>query len=94
MPVEEPRNRDPHGGGTPGGGQDRSPSAGTYAGLGLQLLATILIFLYAGQWLDRRMGAGGIVTVVSVLVGFGAAFYSIYRRLMADQRRDDELRRK
>ena len=94
MPDEEPRNRDPLGGGKSGGGPDRSPSAGSYAGVGLQLLATILLSLYAGQWLDRRMGAGGIVTVVSVLVGFGAAFYSIYRRLMADQRRDDELRRK
>lgn len=93
MPVQEPRDRDPRGGGT-SGGDDRSPSAGAYAGLGLQLLATILIFLYAGQWLDRRLGAGGIVTVVSVLVGFGAAFYSIYRRLTADQRRDDAQRRK
>ena len=94
MRVEEPRDREPHGGRTGGDGDDRTSSAGRYAGLGLQLLASILIFLYAGQWLDRRLGGGGIITVVSVLVGFAAAFYSIYRRLMADQRRDDELRRR
>ena len=92
MGVEEPGNRAPRDGGKPGGG-DRPSSAATYAGLGLQLLAAILVFLYAGQWLDRRLGANGIVTVISVLVGAGAAFYSVYRRLMADQRRDEDRRR-
>ena len=91
MRADDPQDREPLGGGKSGGGEP--PSAGTYAGLGLQLLGAILLFLYVGQWLDRRFGAGGIVTVVSVLVGAGAAFYSVYRRLMADQRRD-ELRRK
>lgn len=94
MRVEEPQDREPHGGRTGGVGDEPAPSAGRYAGLGLQLLASILIFLYVGQWLDRRLGGGGIITVVSVLVGFAAAFYSIYRRLMADQRRDDERRRR
>jgi F0F1-type ATP synthase assembly protein I len=92
MGVEEPRNRAPHDG-AKSGDADGSPSAATYAGLGFQLLASILVFLYAGQWLDRRFGTKGIITVVSVLLGAGTAFYSIYRRLMADQRRD-ELRRK
>jgi F0F1-type ATP synthase assembly protein I len=90
MRPDEPQNRDPRDGEKSGGG---GPSAGSYAGLGLQFLASILIFLYAGQWLDRRFGTKGIITVVSVLLGAGAAFYSLYRRLMADQRRD-ELRRK
>ena len=92
MGVEEPGNRAPRGGGK-SGGDDRPASAATYAGLGLQLLASILVFLYAGQWLDRRFGGKGIITVVSVLLGAGTAFYSLYRRLMADQRRN-ELRRK
>lgn len=92
MRADDPQERAPLGGAKSGG--DEPPSAGTYAGLGLQLLASILLFLYAGQWLDRRLGATGIVTVVSVLVGAGAAFYSVYRRLTADQRRADELRRK
>ena len=92
MRGEEPRNSAPENGGK-SGGDDGSPSPATYAGLGLQLLASILIFLYAGQWLDRRFGTKGIITVVSVLLGAGMAFYSLYRRLMADQRRD-ELRRK
>lgn len=63
-----------------------------YAGLGLQLLASILLFLYLGQWLDRRFGTKGILTVVGVLFGAGAAFFSVYRRLMADQRRRESGR--
>jgi F0F1-type ATP synthase assembly protein I len=38
---------------------------------------------------DRKLGTE-IFMLLGVLVGFGAAFYSIYRSLMADQRRDEE----
>ncbi len=75
-------------------GDQDGPSASTYAGLGLQLLVSILVFLYLGQWLDRRFGTKGILTVIGVLFGAGAAFYSVYRRLMAEQRRDELRRRK
>ena len=74
-------------------GDQRGPSAATYAGLGLQLLVSILLFLYLGQWLDRRFGTDGILTVIGVLFGAGVAIFGVYRRLVADQRRD-ELRRK
>ena len=81
--------------GSPGGAGQGSkqratgPSAAAYAGLGFQILGSILLFLYAGQWLDRRVGTRGLFTVVGVFVGAGAAFYSLYRRLTADQRRQD-----
>jgi F0F1-type ATP synthase assembly protein I len=87
MTDEDQQDRAPGGAGKQTSGEDSGPSAATYAGLGFQLLASILIFLYAGQWLDRRFGTKGILTVAGVLFGAGAAFYSMYRRLMADQRR-------
>ena len=94
MTDQDGENREsPRVGGSKQSGGD-GPSAGAYAGFGLQLLAAILLFLYLGQWLDRHFGTKGILTVVCVLVGAGAAFYNVYRRLMADQRRADELRRK
>lgn len=65
-------------------------AAGRYAGLGLQFAISIVVFLYAGQWLDRRLGTDGIFVIVGVFVGAGAAFYSMYRRLMADQRREEQ----
>lgn len=64
-------------------------SAGRYAGLGIQFAVSILVFLYAGQWLDRRLGTNGIFVIVGVFLGAGAAFYSMYRKLMADQRADE-----
>ncbi len=68
-------------------------SGAAFAGLGLQFALAIVVFLYAGQWLDRRFGTNGILTVIGVLFGAGVAIFGVYRRLVADQRRD-ELRRK
>lgn len=52
-----------------------------YAGLGVQLAATILVCVLAGRWLDRRMGNSGIVTIVVVLLGFAGTLYSLIRQL-------------
>ena len=52
-----------------------------YAGLGIQLAATILICVLAGRWLDQRLGNSGIVTVVVVLLGFAGTLYSLIRQL-------------
>lgn len=68
-------------------------SAARHAGAGLQFAAAILVFLYAGQWVDRRLGTEPWGLLVGVFTGAGAAFYSLYRRLMADVRREDEARR-
>lgn len=86
--------------GRPSGGRsDESADAraarsfAKYGGVGLQFAASILLFLYAGQWVDRRLGTKPWGLLVGVFVGAGAAFYSMYRRLMADLRREEEQRR-
>lgn len=71
------------------GGIGSLGAAGKYAGVGLQFALSILLFLYVGQWVDRRVGTEGIFMLVGALAGFGAAFYSIYRSLMADQKREE-----
>lgn len=71
------------------GGIGSLGAAGKYAGIGLQFALSILVFLYLGQWVDRKLGTKSIFMLLGVLVGFGAAFYSIYRSLMADQRREE-----
>ncbi len=77
-----------------GGGHGRSlGAAGKYAGLGIQFAASILLFLYAGQWLDRRLGTDPLFLLVGVFTGAGGAFYSMYRTLMADQRREEDAKR-
>jgi hypothetical protein len=52
-----------------------------YAGLGVQLAATLLVFVVVGQWADRKLGTGGILTVAAVLVGFAGTLYSLIRQL-------------
>lgn len=64
-------------------------AGGKYMGLGLQFGGSILLFLWIGQWVDRKLGTNGIFVLVGVFVGAGAAFYSMYRSLMADQRREE-----
>lgn len=56
-----------------------------YAGLGIQLAGSLLLFVLVGQWLDRRLGGTGWVTIALALVGFGATFYSLVRKLTKDQ---------
>lgn len=69
-------------------------SAADFAGVGLQFAAAILVFLFAGQWLDRRLGTAGLFTIAGVFIGGGGAFYNMYRKITAAQRRDDEARRR
>lgn len=59
----------------------RGPSTSDYAGMGLQFGGSIVLFAYAGYWLDRRLGTSPWLLLLLVFVGAGAAFYSMYRRL-------------
>lgn len=67
---------------------------GTYAGVGLQFALAIILFLFAGSWADRKLGTSPVFLLVGVFVGGGAAFYSMYRRLSAAQKADDERRKR
>jgi F0F1-type ATP synthase assembly protein I len=52
-----------------------------YAGLGIQLAASLVVFVLVGQWADRKLGTGGILTVVAAFLGFGGTMYSLIRTL-------------
>lgn len=52
-----------------------------YAGLGVQLAVSLLVFVLVGQWADRKLGTGGIVTIAAAFLGFGATMYSLIRSL-------------
>ena len=69
-------------------------SLGAYLGLGLQFAASILLSVYLGQWLDRRFGTEPWLLFTALLLGAGGSFYSIYRKLMADLRREEAERRR
>ena len=71
----------------------KASGAGAAAGMGLQFAISVVLFLLAGQWLDRKLGTAPLFLMLFVFVGAGASFYSIYRKLMEQQRREDEARK-
>ena len=78
--------------GKPGGpaGGTGGVSGSQFAGVGIQFAASILLFLWLGQWVDRKLGSTPWGLVAGVFTGAGGAFFLMYRRLMAAQREDEE----
>jgi F0F1-type ATP synthase assembly protein I len=70
----------------PGREPRREQGPGKYAGLGIQLVVSILLFVWIGQWADRKLGTGGLMTILGVFIGFGGTMYALMRSL----KRDDE----
>jgi len=64
------------------------------AGSGIQLAATVIGGLYAGQWLDRRFGTAPVFLYVGVAVGAIGGMTALYRQLMRAQREEEEGRKR
>jgi ATP synthase protein I len=67
-------------------------SISRFAGVGLQFIIAIVLFLYLGKWVDSRLGTGPAFLIVGVFLGAGASFYSLYRKISAAQKADDARR--
>jgi F0F1-type ATP synthase assembly protein I len=75
-------------------GRSGPTSAGSLAGIGVQLLISILLFLYLGQWLDRKLGTEPLLLVVGVFVGAAIGIYNRYLMLTAAQRNERKEKEK
>lgn len=60
----------------------------SYSHLGITFAAAILIFLFSGQYLDKKLGTQPYLTLVGAFIGAGGGFYYIIKEL--NQRSDDE----
>ncbi len=69
-------------------------SAASFAGLGIQLAISILLFLYLGQWLDKKLGTDPLLLIVGVFVGATVGIYNMYHVLTAAQRKEQKERGK
>ena len=58
-----------------------------FAGLGIQFAVIIVVFAFAGIWLDRRLGASPVFVIFMVLGGAALGFYSMYRAATKKGRR-------
>jgi F0F1-type ATP synthase assembly protein I len=78
----------------PRASEGRAPRSGglVAAGAGLQFAVSLLVFVFLGQWLDRRLGTAPVFLLGCVFVGAGGSFYAMYRTMTAAQRREDEER--
>ena len=64
------------------GDQDDEGRSGLqYAGLGVQLAASLVVFVLLGRWLDGKFGTPGWFTIGLAMLGFGGTFYSLVRQL-------------
>ncbi len=57
---------------------------GRYGGHGLTIAISTALFGWLGTLLDERLRTAPLFVLLGVFLGFGAAFYSMYRRLTAD----------
>ena len=66
---------------TPDPGSGKGPGPMRYAGLGIELAVVLVVFVLAGQWADRKLGTGGVLTIAAAFLGFGGTMYSLIRTL-------------
>jgi ATP synthase protein I len=65
--------------GTQNQGRGTAVSGAQFAGIGVQFALTILVFVFAGVWLDKRLGTSPWLLLVCVFLGAAGGFYSMYR---------------
>jgi F0F1-type ATP synthase assembly protein I len=56
-------------------------SGSQFAGIGIQFALSIVLFAFAGVWLDKRLGTSPIFVLLLVLGGAGVGFWSMVRKL-------------
>lgn len=52
-----------------------------FAGLGVQMAASILVFVFLGLWLDGKAGTEPLFTILGAFIGFGGTMWTLIRAL-------------
>ena len=66
---------------------------GPYLGIGLELAVTILIFLFAGRYLDNRWDTTPWLMIAGAALGFAIGFYGLFRTLAGLSKPGDRSRK-
>jgi F0F1-type ATP synthase assembly protein I len=67
-----------------GGGKDRAETQRQWsraAGLGIDLLAGMLLFIMGGYWLDQRRGTGVFWTLCGMFLGLIYGAYEVWKTI-------------
>ena len=68
--------------------KSKSPDKGAmrsyaqYSGIAIQMIVTLLLAMYGGQWLDRRFDSSPLYTTICLLVGLALALWLPLRALL------------
>jgi len=57
-----------------------------FSHLGLQFAITVGLPIGVGIWLDRRLGTGVLLTILGLMLGFGAGVWALCREVFPDGR--------
>lgn len=60
---------------------EKGPNPLLYLGLGVQLAVSVGLGVFAGQWLDRRVGTDGIFVLLGGMLGFASTMFTLVRML-------------
>ena len=75
-------------------GERKDEGGSAMAGLGVQFVVTILIFLFIGQWLDRKLGTTPWMLLTGVLLGAALGFWMMLRVAKEAEKKDSKRNRK
>ncbi len=65
-------------------------SVGPYLTLGIQLIVTILLCLFAGHWADGKFDTSPLLTLIGGLIGIAAGFYHFFKVILKMDRKSEE----
>lgn len=65
---------------------------GTYLTSGLQFAAVVILFVFAGHWVDQRLHTLPLFTLLGLILGGTGGFFYLYRTLTAEEDEDKEDR--
>ena len=67
---------------------------GSYSTVGLDFVLSILFGLFAGRWLDRKLGTGHWLTIAGLGFGLAAGVRTLLRALERANREAEEQERR
>lgn len=62
-----------------------------YLGLGLQLAASILVFLFLGRWVDGKLGTYPVFLIIGAFIGAAGGMISFIRTVL---KHEESIKRK
>lgn len=57
-----------------------------YLAMGLRFAGGIVVFLFAGLFLDKKLGTTPLFLLIGTFAGAGLGFLSVYRELTAEEK--------